>query len=42
MTLTKTDIVDSVKDRIGFTRKKSVEIVEALLEILNSTLESTF
>jgi len=40
MALTKTDIVDSVNDRIGFTRKKSVETVEILLEIIKSTLES--
>jgi len=40
MKLKKADIVDSVKDQIGFTRKKSVETVEALLEIIKSTLES--
>jgi len=40
MTLTKTDIVDSVIDQIGFTRKQSIETVETLLEIIKSTLES--
>jgi len=40
MALTKADIVDSVIDRIGFTRKKSVETVEILLEIIKSNLES--
>jgi len=40
MTLTKTDIVDSVNARIGFTREKTVETVETLLEIIKSTLES--
>ena len=40
MTLTKTDIVNSIKDQIGFTRKQSVETVETLLEIIKSTLES--
>jgi len=40
MKLTKADIVDSVKDKIGFTRKRSVETVEILLEIIKSTLES--
>ena len=40
MTLTKTDIVDSIKDQIGFTRQQSVEAVETLLEIIKSTLES--
>ncbi len=37
MTLTKNDIVDRVND-LGFTKKKSVDIVEDLLEILKSTL----
>ena len=40
MTLTKADIVDSVNDQIGFTRKQSVETVETLLEIMKKTLES--
>jgi len=40
MTLKKSDIVDSVKDQIGITRKKSVETIETLLEIIKSTLES--
>ena len=38
MTLTKNDIVDSVKDQIGFTRKQSVETVETLLEIIFSVI----
>jgi len=40
MTLTKTDVIESVKDQIGFTRKQSIETVETLLEIIKSTLES--
>jgi len=40
MTLTKADIVDSVKDQIGFTRKQSVETVETLLEIMKKSLVS--
>jgi len=40
MKLTKADIVNSVKDQIGFTRKQSIETVETLLEIIKSTLES--
>jgi len=40
MTLTKADVIDSVKDQIGFTRKKSVETIETLLETIKSTLES--
>jgi len=39
-TLTKTDIVNSVKDQIRFTRKQSIETAETLLEIMKKTLES--
>jgi integration host factor subunit alpha len=38
MTLTKNDIVTTV-NQLGFTKKKSVEIVETLLEIMKSSLE---
>jgi integration host factor subunit alpha len=38
MALTKNDIVTRVHE-LGFTKKKSVEIVESLLEIIKSTLE---
>ena len=38
MALTKNDIVTAVHD-LGFTKKKSVEIVESLLEIVKNTLE---
>lgn len=38
MTLTKNDLVSTV-NQLGFTRKKSVEIVETLLEIMKSSLE---
>jgi integration host factor subunit alpha len=38
MALTKNDIVTSIHD-VGFTKKKSVEIIESLLEIIKSTLE---
>lgn len=37
MALTKNDIVDRVHE-LGFTKKKSVEIIESLLEIIKSTL----
>ncbi len=40
MTLKKTDIVDSISNHLGFTKKQSVETVETLLEIIKSTLES--
>jgi integration host factor subunit alpha len=38
MALTKNDIVTSIHD-LGFTKKKSVEIIESLLEIMKGTLE---
>jgi integration host factor subunit alpha len=40
MALTKSEIVTSVHD-LGFTKKKSVEVVESLLEIIKRTLESS-
>jgi len=38
MALTKNDIVTRVHE-LGFTKKKSVEIIESLLEIIKGTLE---
>ena len=38
MALTKNDIVAKVND-LGFTKKKSIETVESLLEIIKNTLE---
>jgi integration host factor subunit alpha len=38
MALTKNDIVTRVHE-LGFTKKKSVEIIEALLELIKRTLE---
>ncbi len=38
MALTKNDIVKKVHE-LGFTKKKSVELIETLLEIIKSTLE---
>jgi len=38
MALTKNDIVTSIH-HVGFTKKKSVEIIESLLEIIKNTLE---
>jgi integration host factor subunit alpha len=40
MGLTKAQIVDSVNDQIGFTKRHSFEIIETLLEIIKKTLES--
>ena len=39
MALTKNDIVAKVND-LGFTKKKSIETVESLLEIIKNTLET--
>jgi len=38
MTLTKSDIVTKIHE-LGFTKKKSIDIVESLLEIIKGTLE---
>ena len=40
MTLTKADIVEAVAKQNGYTNKRSVEIIEILLEIIKSALES--
>ena len=40
MTLTKLDMVESVSKQNGWPKAKSFEIVETLLEIIKSTLES--
>ena len=40
MALTKADIVEAVQTEIGFTRHRSIEIVENLLETIKSKLES--
>lgn len=39
MTLTKNDVVTKVHD-IGFTKKKSVDVIESLLEIIKRELEA--
>ena len=40
MTLTKAQIVDIIREKIGFTRNETIEIVESLLELIKGTLES--
>lgn len=40
MALTKNDVVDQLWNQLGFTRKKSIEITEALLELIKTSLES--
>jgi integration host factor subunit alpha len=39
MALTKNDIVDSIYTQLGIPKKRSVELVESLLEIIKGTLE---
>ena len=40
MALTKKDIVEQVYNELGFPRNQSVEIVESLLELMKSAMES--
>jgi integration host factor subunit alpha len=40
MALTKIEIVESVQNQTGFSKNRSSEIVETLLEIIKSTLAS--
>ncbi len=40
MTLTKDDIADSIYNQCGFSRIKSVRLIETILEMLKSSLES--
>lgn len=40
MTLTKDDIADSIYNQCGFSRMKSVGLIETILEMIKSTLES--
>lgn len=40
MTFTKSQAVELVIDRIGFTKNKSVDVIEQILEIIKRSLES--
>jgi nucleoid DNA-binding protein len=40
MTLTKAAIVERMTDELGLTKSKSTEVVESLLELIKSSLES--
>jgi len=40
MTLTKAQIVELIRNQTGFPKNRSSEIIEILLEIIKSTLES--
>jgi integration host factor subunit alpha len=39
-TLTKAHIIDAVAESNGYTRKKSIETVETVLQLIKSSLES--
>ena len=38
MTLTKSHLIDTIAEQNGFTKKKSTETVETILELIKSTL----
>jgi len=40
MTFTKSQIVDSIAEKNGFTKRESTEAVETILELIKSTLAS--
>jgi integration host factor subunit alpha len=40
MTLTKADLIAAIAEQNGYTKKKSIETVEALLEIIKKSLET--
>ena len=40
MALTKVEMVNSIADQIGYTKNQASEIVEMLLELMKSSLES--
>lgn len=40
MTLTKTQITESIRQRLGFSKNESSDVIESLLEIIKDTLEN--
>ena len=40
MTLTKAQIIDAIPEKLSISRKKSVEVVETLLEIIKRQMEN--
>ena len=40
MTLTKAHIVDAVAEQNGYTKERSFKVIETLLELIKSALES--
>jgi integration host factor subunit alpha len=39
MSLTKEDLVNSIQNQLGFSKRKSTDVFESLFEIMKSTLE---
>jgi nucleoid DNA-binding protein len=39
MTLTKTDLIDSIYNQVDLPKAKSAQLVDSLLEIIKKTLE---
>ncbi len=39
MTVTKADLIDSVYNNVGYSRNKSTELVESILEMIKGSLE---
>ena len=40
MTLTKTDLIDSIYNQVGLSRNKSIQLIDSLLETIKKTLEN--
>ena len=40
MTVTKAHLIDTIYNYVGFSRSKSVDVVESVLEIIKSSLEN--
>ena len=40
MSLTKEDLVNSIRNQFGLSRNKSIQVVESFLEIMKETLEN--
>lgn len=40
MTLTKTQITESIRQRLSFSKNESSDVIESLLEIMKDTLEN--
>ena len=41
MTITKAHLIDSIYNNVGFSRTKSIDLVESIIEIMKETLEKS-